>query len=59
MELIERYLNEVRKHLPAKGREDILAEIKSHLEDTLDERTEENPPKRTWWLCSRKRVLPR
>ncbi|HCS39580.1 MAG TPA: hypothetical protein DIW44_08345 [Anaerolineaceae bacterium] len=43
MELIERYLNEVGKYLPRKNRADILAEIKSHLEDTLDERTGGNP----------------
>ena len=43
MEIIERYLYQVGKHLPAKGREDILAEIRSHLEDTLDERTEGKP----------------
>lgn len=39
MELIERYLHAVGKYLPRKNREDILAEIRSHLEDTLDERT--------------------
>lgn len=43
MELIERYLNQVGKHLPRNGREDILAEIRSHLEDTLDERTAGKP----------------
>jgi hypothetical protein len=43
MELIERYLNETGKHLPRKNRVDILAEIKSHLEDTLDERTDGKP----------------
>lgn len=43
MELIERYLHQVGKHLPNKNREDILAEIKSHLEDTLDERTAGKP----------------
>lgn len=43
MELIERYLNEVGKHLIKKNRQDILAEIRSHLEDTLDERTGGNP----------------
>lgn len=43
MELIERYLNETGKYLPRKNREDILAEIKSHLEDTLDERTGGKP----------------
>jgi hypothetical protein len=43
MELIERYLNETGKYLPRKNREDILAEIKSYLEDTLDERTDGKP----------------
>lgn len=43
MELIERYLNEVGKLLTKKNRQDILAEIKSHLEDTLDERTGGKP----------------
>lgn len=43
MELIERYLHQVGKYLPRKNREDILAEIKSHLEDTLDERTGGSP----------------
>lgn len=43
MELIERYLNQARKHLPAKGKEDILKEMRSHLEDTLDQRTGGNP----------------
>ncbi len=43
MELIERYLYQVGKHLARKNREDILAEIKSHLEDTLDERTGGSP----------------
>lgn len=43
MKYIERYLHQVGKYLPGKSREDILAEIKSHLEDTLDERTSGNP----------------
>jgi len=43
MVLIERYLHEVGKNLPRKNREDILAEIRSHLEDTLDERTGGKP----------------
>jgi hypothetical protein len=43
MELIERYLHEIGKYLPHKNREDILAEIKSYLEDTLDERTGGKP----------------
>ena len=38
MSLIERYLNEVGKYLPAKNKEDILEELRSHLSDTLDER---------------------
>jgi hypothetical protein len=37
MELIERYLFETGRHLPRKNREDILAEIRSFLEDKLDE----------------------
>ncbi len=43
MELIERYLHQVGKNLPRNGRADILAEIRSHLEDTLDERTAGKP----------------
>jgi hypothetical protein len=43
MELIERYLHETGKYLTRKNREDILAEIRSHLEDTLDERTGGKP----------------
>jgi hypothetical protein len=43
MELIERYLHETGKYLAKKNREDILAEIRSHLEDTLDERTGGKP----------------
>lgn len=38
MNMIDRYLHEVGKYLPGKNREDILAEIRSHLSDTLDER---------------------
>ena len=40
MELIERYLHEVGRHLPKKNREDILAEIRSDLEDRLEERAQ-------------------
>ncbi len=43
MEFLERYLHQVGKNLPAKGREDILAEIRSHLEDTLEERVTGSP----------------
>jgi hypothetical protein len=38
MELIERYLHEVGRHLPSKDRHDILAELRSHLTDTLEAR---------------------
>ena len=39
MNLIDRYIAEVGKHLPRKNRMDIEAEIRSALEDMLDERT--------------------
>lgn len=42
MELIERYLHEVGRSLPKKNREDILAEIRSDLEDRLEERSQGN-----------------
>jgi hypothetical protein len=38
MELLERYLHEVGRSLPAKGREDILAELRSSLTDSLEGR---------------------
>jgi hypothetical protein len=38
MNLIDRYIAEVGKHLPRKNREDIEAEIRSTLEDMLEER---------------------
>lgn len=38
MKLIDKYVAEVGKHLPRKNREDIEAEIRSTLEDMLDER---------------------
>lgn len=44
MNLIDRYIAEVGKHLPRKNRADIEAEIRSTLEDMLDERTEGNGP---------------
>ncbi len=43
MNLIDRYLHEVRRYLPGKNREDILAEIRSHLTDTLEERVKGEP----------------
>jgi len=38
MSLIDKYIAEVGKHLPRKSRADIEAEIRSTLEDMLDER---------------------
>src|SRR5215210_6101773 len=38
MNLIDRYIAEVGKHLPRKQRTDIEAEIRSTLEDMLEER---------------------
>ena len=44
MNLIDKYIAEVGKHLPRKNRTDIEAEIRSTLEDMLDERkTAEGP----------------
>ncbi len=44
MNLIDRYIAEVGKHLPRKNRADIEAEIRSTLEDMLDERKQGNDP---------------
>ena len=43
MNLIDRYLHEVGRYLPGKNREDILAEIRSHLTDTLEARVQGEP----------------
>lgn len=43
MNLINRYINEVGKHLPRKGRADIEAEIRSTLEEMLEERKQACP----------------
>src|SRR5262249_9349154 len=40
MNLIDKYIAEVGRHLPRKNRADIGAEIRSTLEDMLDERTQ-------------------
>jgi hypothetical protein len=40
MELIDRYVNAVGKHLPRKSRTDIESEIRSTLEDMLADRSE-------------------
>ena len=39
MNLIERYVSEIGKHLPRKNRADIETEIRSTLEDMLEERS--------------------
>jgi hypothetical protein len=44
MDLIDRYIAEVGKHLPRKNRADIEAEIRSTLEDMLDERKQGDGP---------------
>src|SRR5262245_29327237 len=41
MSLIDRYIAEVGRHLPEKDREDIEAEIRSMVEDTLEERRQQ------------------
>ena len=40
MNLIDRYIAEVGRHLPEKDRSDIEAEIRSMMEDMLEERRE-------------------
>src|SRR5512141_2228091 len=44
MNLIDKYIAEIGKHLPRKNRTDIEAEIRSTLEDMLDERTQGKGP---------------
>jgi hypothetical protein len=41
MEILDRYLQAVRKHLPAKRQNDIIAELKANLESQIDEREAE------------------
>ncbi len=41
MELLERYLQAVGEHLPARGRADMLAELKANLEAEIEGREEE------------------
>jgi len=43
MELIERYLQEVGRHLPANKRADILSELRSSLNDSLEAHTDRQP----------------
>lgn len=44
MNLIDKYIEEVGKHLPRRNRADIEAEIRSTLEDMLEERKQDNDP---------------
>jgi hypothetical protein len=44
MNLIDKYITEVGKHLPRRNRADIEAEIRSTLEDMLEERTQSTGP---------------
>ncbi len=43
MELIDRYVYEVGRHLPRKDRSDIQVELQSTLVDTLEDRVEGDP----------------
>ena len=44
MNLMERYIIEVGRHLPRKGREEVLNELRSTLQDMLDDRVVEGKP---------------
>ena len=41
MELLDRYLEAVRKHLPWERQDDILAELRVNLESQVEEKEEE------------------
>ena len=41
MELLDRYLQAVKKHLPWKRQDDIIAELRVNLESQLEEREDE------------------
>lgn len=43
MELIDRYVHEVGRHLPRKNRDDIKVELQSTLADTLEDRVKGEP----------------
>src|SRR5271166_694959 len=38
MELLDRYLQAVKKHLPWQGQDDIIAELRANLESQLEEK---------------------
>ena len=40
MELLDRYLEAVRKHLPWQRQDDIIAELRANLESQLEEKEE-------------------
>ena len=40
MNLLDKYIHEVGKHLPRKNRADLEAEIRSTLEDMLEDRSQ-------------------
>lgn len=41
MNLIDRYIQHIGKHLPEKSREDVKREIRSLVEDSLEDRSRE------------------
>ena len=41
MELLDRYLEAVKKHLPWKRQDDIIAELRANLEAQLDDKETE------------------
>ncbi len=47
MDLLERYITEVGRYLPRKGREDVKNELRSTLQDMLDDRVAEGEPTET------------
>jgi hypothetical protein len=55
MDLLDRYLQAVRKHLPLKRQDDIIAELRANLESQLEEKETElgralNPSEAEDWL---------
>ena len=40
MELLDRYLQAVKKHLPWQRQDDIIAELRANLESQLEDREE-------------------
>jgi hypothetical protein len=41
MELLDRYLQAVKKHLPLKKQDDVIAELKANLESQLEDKEAE------------------